>query len=359
MYMYEFSMKLLTSEHLAKSIKAVVLIGLIIIFGLFIQEVWAKFTERATNSRQSFKIVDTYEFPTITVCFTPSIKPSMKKNYNLSGLDWNNLVASNSSIKSMAKMFKESYYHYGRDFHFTILNYKFEPVELHEDTENVFEYPKGTLNRIIVSKFQSYIYGLCYSITPSFFQNPDIFYSLGIVLSDSLKQKRDEPKKVNIMFTSNSNAYGIVRGTWVEGDQLEMSLSLEERGVIANLRENRYHLLSSPPHCQKISHYKCLGYGLVKVMENEKFCAISTPYGSMCVNECPRVCLPPVFQNLVELVILNITTPICETGEENRCMATIMHFHLVDFAKHCSSSCTLIKYTGAESGTLVIIIQLS
>ena len=343
-------MKLILSQKLAKLIKAVILIGLVVTFALFIQEVWIKFTEQATNYRQSFKQVDSYETPIITICFSPTKKPSMKQHYNLDGMDWTNLVNNNISIKSMSKMFYDSYYHLGRDFTLTLLSQKMDKqTEIHEEAENFYEYPDGSMNKIHVGKFHSYMSGLCYSLNLMLLQIPDQFFSFGLVLNDSLKSNNDEPKKVEVIFTSKSNTYGVVRGTWVEGDQLEISLPLKEKGsVMANLREYWYHLLSSPPHCEQISHYECLGHGLLKDLEEGKFC-ISTHLGNLCINTCPKLCLPLVFQSLIEHVTLNITIPLCETGEENKCMATIMHWHLVELSKNCSSGCTILKYKGADS----------
>ena len=49
-------------QQLAKVIKGIVLIGLVITFGFFIKEVWIKFTDKATNYMQSFNKVDFYAF---------------------------------------------------------------------------------------------------------------------------------------------------------------------------------------------------------------------------------------------------------------------------------------------------------
>lgn len=327
-----------------------ILICLVITFGFFIEEVLAKFTEKSTNYMQSFKKVDAYGSPTITFCFNPTIKPTMKKHYNLSGTNWKNLVTSNISIKSMTQMFQDSYYHYGRDFTLTVPNYKYELIELQEGNENVFEFPEGTMNKIIVTKFHSIFAGLCYSATASMFQYPDQYFGMGLILNDSLKLTNDEPKKVEVIFTSQPNVYGIVRGTWAEGEQFETSLLLKDKGsVVANLMEKRYNLLSSPPNCAKISHYKCIKYGLLKVLKNENYC-ISTLNGNLCVNNCPKVCLPLAFQSIMDLEISNVTIPVCETGEENKCIATIMYFHSIELSKNCSIGCKIIQYKGAESG---------
>ena len=344
-------MEFMSSQQLAKLIKGIVLISLIITFGFFIKEVWTKFTDNATNYMQSFKKVDSYEVPTVTICFNPSIKPSMKKHYNLSGMDWKNLVNSNNHIKSMTKMFQDAYYQHGRDFTFIVSNYKLQPAEIHEGIENIIEYPKGMKNKIIVNKFHSYLSGSCYSIKPSVRQSPDQFFGFGLVFNDSLKQAKDEPENVKAIFTSKTNVYGIIRGTWAEGDQFETSISLKGGGsIFANLREYQYHLLSSPPNCEQISHYECLGYGIEKIFENEKFC-ISTLYEhSSCVNNCPKVCLPLVFKNFAELISLNVSIPLCKTGEENRCIAIIIYYQLRELSKNCSTYCTIIKYEGIESG---------
>ena len=249
----------------------------------------------------------------------------------------------------MTKMFHDTYYYLERDFTLKMWNYKFELLEIHEGTENIFEFPEGTMNKLQLQKFYGYVSGLCYSLKPLLLQNPDQFFGFGLILNNSLKLNKDEPKKVDVIITSNSNAYGVVRGTWVEGDQLEKSLSLKDKGsVIFNLREYQYHLLSSPPHCEQISHYECLGYGLLKVLEEKDLC-MSTHIGNLCINTCPKVCLPLVYQNLMELVKPNSTVPLCETGEENRCIATLMWQHLIELSKNCSMGCKMIKYKGAES----------
>ena len=334
---------------MVKTIKIVALVSLVIVYGFFIQEVWVKFTEKSTSYIQSYKIVDSYTSPTVMFCFDPPEKPSMKKHYNLDGMPYNILVTSSNTTKSMTKMFQDAYYHHGRDFILTAINYKSEAVELHEGNDNIIEMSKGITNTVVVKKFYSYGMGSCYSVTQLVLQDPDEVFNFGIIFNDSLKLKKDEPKKVEVIITSKTNAYGIIRGSWVEGEQLNMHLSMKDRGsIVVNLREYRYNLLSSPPHCEQIDHYKCLGNGLQKVLEDEKSC-ISSKYGNFCINNCPKICLPLVFQNFWVLVSSNITIPICETGEENKCMATIISYHLEVLSRHCSTSCNIIKYKGAES----------
>ena len=345
---------MILSQQLARVVKVGVLFSLVITFGFFIQEVWVKFTEKSTNYMQSEIKVDSYISPTFTFCFKPTKKPSMRKHYNLSGMDFKNLALSNYSITSMTKMIEDSYYQYGRDFTLTVLNqYIVPPIKLHEGTENFFEFPQGTMNRVTVKKFLSYISGLCYAATILISQNPDRYLGLGLVLNDSLKEKNDEPNEVEIIITSATNVPGIVRGAWVEGDQFEMSLSLKDKGsILVNLREFKYYLLSSPPHCEQISHYECLGYGLQKVFETHKFCTSTSYedyYENLCVNNCPKICLPIVFRSLMELAISNVNVPACETGEENYCMGVIMLEHLIELSKNCSPGCKITKYKGTES----------
>ena len=340
--------------QLVIAIKVAVLVSLVIVYGFFIQEVWVKFTEKSTSYIQSYKIVDSYTSPTVMFCFDPPEKPSMKKHYNIDGMPYNTLITSNHTTKSMTKLFQDTYYQHGRDFILTATNYKFEVIELHEGSENIIEMSNGIMNKIVVKKFYSYVMGSCYSATQLLFQDPDEFFNFGLIFNDSLKLKKDEPKKVEVIITSKTNAYGIIRGSYVEGEQLNMYLSMKDRGsVVANLREYRYNLLSSPPHCVQIDHYKCLGNGLQKVLEDEKSC-ISSKYGNFCINNCPKICLPLAFQNFLELVSSNVTIPICETGEENNCMATNMAIYLEVLSRDCSTSCNIIKYKGAESDEKVI-----
>ena len=342
-------MKFVLSQKLAKPLKVIVLIALVVTFGFFIEEVWAKFTEKSTNFMQFFKRVEFYESPTITFCFKPTIKQSMKTHYNLSAMDWENLLGSGGSAKSMTKVIQDSYYQYGRDFTLRVLNYDVTPVELKEGTETLFENPQGQIHKIILQGLLSYIYGSCYSAAFLSKQYPDQFINLGLLFNDSLKLT-DRPEKIEVTITSKTNAYGIIRGTWVEGEQFEASLNVKEAGsVIANLKEHRYHLLSDPPHCEDISHYECLGHGLVKMLADEKFCML-TPYGEMCSKNCPKLCYPLVAKNLIELTQLNVTNPLCETGVENYCMGIMMIMNLVEISKTCSTGCTITEYKGAESG---------
>ena len=180
-------MKFVLSQKLAKPLKVVVLIALVVTFGFFIEEVWSKFTEKSTNFMQFFKRVEFYESPTITFCFKPTIKQSMKNHYNLSGMDWENLLGSGSSAKSMTKVIQDSYYQYGRDFTLRVLNYDVTPVELQEGTETLFENPQGQLHKVILQGLLSYISGSCYSAAFLSKQYPDQFMNLGLLFNDSLK----------------------------------------------------------------------------------------------------------------------------------------------------------------------------
>ena len=180
-------MKCMSLQQLAKLIKGIVLIGLVITFGFFIKEVWTKFTDKATNFMLSFNKVDSYETPTVTICFNPSTKPSMKEQYNLGGLDFNYLVTTNSSINSITKMFEDSYYHYGRDFTFTVTNWKFQPIELNEEIENVIEYAEGMMAKFVVNKFYSYLSGFCYSTSMDILQSTGKIFGFGLAFSGTLK----------------------------------------------------------------------------------------------------------------------------------------------------------------------------
>ena len=309
--------------------KVVIVISLIICYTFFVQEVFIKFAAKETNFLAKTKQVEDYQSPTLAFCFDPGMKKSKLDKYNMTDkLTFQILINSSDTIPSMSEIFEESSFQYGKDFKLFFADYlEWNPHELSEGRTKIrmssSEWMEVELGKIITIP-----YGLCYHLTSISNLKPKAVYLIGLTLDKDLQ---DKPNKVGITITSKNNLLGIVRTSWVEGSFVDLSLDLKRPiRAVANLYEYQWHFLSSPPHCDQRLHYECLG---IKMLENKHFHN----------NQCPKICLPLVFLNIKEFVS-NETIPLCQTGNENRCMAFMIFDVLREASTQCMKSCHLLEY---------------
>ena len=91
--------------------------SLLILFGMFVKDVFNKFAAKKTNFMQSTLHNTSIKTPSFTFCFTPPMKRSMMEKYNLSTSNiFLNFVESKKSNNSIPKIFNESSYQLGQDF---------------------------------------------------------------------------------------------------------------------------------------------------------------------------------------------------------------------------------------------------
>ena len=104
--------------HWARILKFTILISLSILFGIFVQDVFSKFSAKKTNFMQSDKNNVSVDIPSFTICFTPSMKKSTIKKYDLasSSIFFNFVEVKKKTNYSIPKIFTESSYQLEEDF---------------------------------------------------------------------------------------------------------------------------------------------------------------------------------------------------------------------------------------------------
>ena len=147
-------------------------------------------------------------------------------------------------------------------------------------------------------------------------------------------EKSYKPSRVEIFITSHSNAYGVIGGSWVEGDVYSTSIpSKGARLARFSLKAVKMKDHQSTTKCSKtLSYYVCMGLELQK-KEHYK--------------NCSKFCIPIIWKTLIELSS-NESFAICETVEENYCMATLMNNVFTYKTKQCHVRCEQLKYSARK-----------
>ena len=103
--------------HWVNISKFLTALSLLMLFGMFVKDVFNKFAAKKTNFMQSTIHNTSIKIPSFTFCFTPAMKKSMIQKYNLTSSNiFINFVESRNSDNSIPKLFNESTYQLGQDF---------------------------------------------------------------------------------------------------------------------------------------------------------------------------------------------------------------------------------------------------
>ena len=332
--MFQLKMK----RHWGNIVKGIVMIGLMIAFTYFVQEVVIKYLKQETNLKQTTQSFDDFKSPVVTMCFYPPFKPRMKAKYNITKDLYYAVINSPDAIDSMSKFFDFSIYKLGTDFKLYVSDAKYDQVEIKLGTNNV-QVADNSWKAFDVGKIYSSLSGLCYFIEPKYSVKPKELGGtvFGMSISDSLPDD-EKPSRVTFSLTIKNNSFGALDGSWMESDPLEADMSLNvdtDRLKSFYLMEYQYRLLSDPPNCNPTkTYYQCI--------------AEKVFFDDSIFETCPRKCLPIIYTTLKELAT-NETITFCETGEENRCVALKIWFQLSQLSKTCKRGCHMVQYKGRIS----------
>ena len=97
-----------------------------------------------------------------------------------------------------------------------------------------------------------------------------------------------------------------------------------------NLNAVQYNLYQPTTNCTTESSYKCIG---LRLQESEQY------------KNCAKFCIPAIYQTLVNLVA-NKSVKICESAQENNCMAQAIDNIWHKASKECPKNCHILEYTG-------------
>ena len=177
------------------------------------------------------------------------------------------------------------------------------------------------------------LFGLCYQIVPKFNAYVGNYYGFYIAMNDTLNDTNDMPDSVDVILTSESNSYGVVLVSWVEGKTLDISLTSPEKPkeAIIDLEATQYKMYQPTSNCKTdLSYYKCMGLRFLQKWQYKN---------------CTKFCIPIIYQTLINLVT-NDTYEVCEIAQENACITEEMKRIKLQASTECSKSCTKFEYAG-------------
>ena len=322
---------------LGKIANILVLIGLLILSGLFAYEVLVKFMAKDTTyKRVIYENEDGIMCPAITLCFDPPLKKTIIQLYNLSTTLYGSFVEfkQDHPNTTVEQIFYESTFILGKDFKMKMSNYEYKLTELQEGNNNSIAISENEQGMVQVERIYGWPAGLCYKVLPKFKLQTKFYLFITLTFTDSLA-KVNKPKKVKTFITSNSNSYGVIGGAWVEGDVYYTSISVHKAAKMGrvSLKAVGYKAHPSTSVCSKsLSYYECVGTNFLR---KEHF------------KNCSNFCVPIIWKSIIKLVT-NETFTICETFKENYCMATLMDYFFTHESRQCQESCEILKYSGKK-----------
>ena len=98
-----------------KILEWIVLLGLLIVTGLFAKEAWVEYVSNSTSVKTYFKAEEEMDLPVIVTCFNPPINPNVRKKYNATLFD----IFGFTNFQSNISIYKEGVFLIGRDFNIT------------------------------------------------------------------------------------------------------------------------------------------------------------------------------------------------------------------------------------------------
>ena len=328
----------------------------------FSRDVFTKFVQKTTSFNTLKEPLN--ELPTTVFCFTPSAKRSIFNNYSLTLNDLisygdlidfifkikiNPLIKENdnndedewfkkpffqkpwfTNFKHLIQSYNDSwqvfsdqiFYKLGRDFHLYYIN--------ETDTKILVELGENQINSLDfwVEKLHTYSSGICYAITPNFF---DAHKKLKFQISfDKNMNLKDLPSTMGVYFTSKENSYGIIDMDWSNGN--ELSFELDSWCTTFKLSALTTKYLESTSNCTPNGFNNCL----MKMIKEYRF----DESDGHCSTTCAALSLPNITSSSSNLI------QPCVTFKDNLCMMEKLHNIMKLSKEKCPKNCTTIEYTG-------------
>ena len=167
-----------------KVVEWIILLGLLIVTGLFAYEVWYEYVSKATSVKTQSEVQENLELPVIVMCFNPSINPLVRQKYNISLHD----IMGHTKYKPNATMYEEAIFKIGRDFNIT------------------FRGAGLNLKDVEIKTLHTFVSGMCYRINANQKMTIRQVFSLRMRMRKDLKFKPN----VSFYFTSAQNSYNVI-----------------------------------------------------------------------------------------------------------------------------------------------------
>ena len=102
--------------------------------------------------------------------------------------------------------------------------------------------------------------GLCYKI--SYKYEAEYSWSSEVSLDFAKSLSDQDMPKIEVIFTSYNNSYGIIDIDWVEGDKYNLLIDLRKLMTYSiNFKTFEYVILKDVKHCLEGSFYECRSVG--------------------------------------------------------------------------------------------------
>ena len=288
-------MEKISGKSIFKVFKYIILIGLTFISLFLSWEAFLKYKSKDTNLKKSQEQVK--KQPTVTLCLKPHDE-----------------------------------FVYGQDYHINIYN---SPEEFGNDVEhnlNILQEGSNSKHNVEMVKIVSAFSGNCYKISPI---ESKIDLSDIMVLSVKFNEiVRDFAKQsIEIFVTSDSNAFGIFRAYWYEGELFKTEVY--PKGLkLFGFSEYQFNYIEGTNGCSvNQSWYNCYA----DMAEELTF------------EDCPSKCLA----HSVRLGIQKIKYCQPQTLEwdcSNRLLRNLQKHIIAN--KSCPRPCKIIEYEGTEMETI-------
>ena len=313
-------MLFITRALVLKTLKYLILLGLILLACIFTYDVIEKYVSNKTSI--VFSEEQRKELPTTVLCFKPYVKMSMMDKYNISFYDLKYLQNIQNLQEAWDKILIDPLYQMDRDFNiFFKVFYDQHKLKV---GQNNFEEMGGI--EIDVEALSTMWHGQCYKITVVFKKKRMVDYMRFDISFDSQLNNRDVPK-VEIFLTSKANAYGILASNWLHGRVRIFSMDHKAQGVAINDIRKK--------------HLKSLGCN-----PDENFKDVIDRRLSRQEITCPNPCWMIAYDGL------DVTKwPVCKKLEDYKCMMKeferLLFFNSADEnMTYRSKSCNILEFHG-------------
>ena len=242
---------------ISKSIEYLVALTLLIICVLSVKGVWNKYQTNDTSIKVSTKSSKTLPMPTITICFMPIAKLSVLKKYNVSLKHFRYEYSDGiEEGLSWPDVYFEASYKIGIDFNISLGIKDYQDYITIQSTDLSANQAKYIDFKMIHSLWK----GLCYQI--SYKYEAEYSWSSEVSLDFDKSLSDQDMPKIEVIFTSYNNSYGIIDIDWVEGDKYNLLIDLRKMMTYSiNFKTFEYVILKDVKHCLEGSFYECRSLG--------------------------------------------------------------------------------------------------
>ena len=152
----------------------------------------------------------------------------------------------------------------------------------------------------------------------------------------------DRPKGIKMNIASETNVYGtLLSDTFVEGNIVDFhwsnDIGLKEITMMSlNQKNNQY--LPETSNCTEISFYQCMADKVFGVITHE---------------DCPKKCIPPFYQSILNLATNKTQFDLCKDHQSNKCLGEKITQRLQEELRleDCHRSCIQIDYFAKVKNT--------